>query len=112
MTVGGFSRSRKEWLRDPSRIPVAELEGIERSIAIVLRNWHWARTHGFGDLLEEHDLNPAVRIPRQASKLAWRMRSSPGRGRALPFGPAVPPSRSLGPALDPAARSRHGRVTR
>ncbi|HEY7704678.1 MAG TPA: sulfotransferase domain-containing protein [Acidimicrobiia bacterium] len=79
------SAHRREWLRDPRQIPVAELEGFDRGLAIVVRNWYWARTHGFADLLEEHDLNPLVRLPRDARKLAWRVsrRTEPGRAQPV-----------------------------
>jgi hypothetical protein len=64
---------------------VAELEGWERGAAVMVRNWHWARSHGWGDLLEEHDLNPLVRVPREAKKLAWRVRAPAASGSAVPI---------------------------
>lgn len=39
----------------------------------VARNWRWGRTHGWANLLEEHDLDPRVRLPRAARDLRWSL---------------------------------------
>jgi hypothetical protein len=86
MTKSGRPWSRwSDWLRDPRQIPVADLKGMERGLGVIVRNWYWARTHGWADLLEEHDLNPLVRVPREARKLAWRLTSSAEPGQAHPI---------------------------
>jgi hypothetical protein len=46
------------------------------------RNWHWGRTHGWANLLEEHDLDPRVRLPRAVRDLRWSLRSSVPHGSA------------------------------
>lgn len=38
----------------------------------VRQNWQWGRTHGWADLIEEHDLNPLVRARRGLRKAKWR----------------------------------------
>jgi hypothetical protein len=38
----------------------------------VRQNWHWGRTHGWADLIEEHDVNPLVRGRRAIRKTVWR----------------------------------------
>jgi hypothetical protein len=49
------------------------------------RNWHWGRTHGWLNLLEEHDLDPRMRIPRAVRQLRWSLRhhTPAGSARAL-----------------------------
>jgi hypothetical protein len=49
------------------------------------RNWRWGRTHGWANLIEEHDLDPRVRVPRAVRDLRWslRHRVPPGSARAL-----------------------------
>jgi hypothetical protein len=37
----------------------------------VRQNWRWGRTHGWADLIEEHDLNPLVRARRGVRKATW-----------------------------------------
>ncbi|MDN5851259.1 MAG: hypothetical protein L0K86_00170 [Actinomycetia bacterium] len=51
----------------------------------VRRNLYWGRTHGWANLLEEHDLDPRVRIPRAVRDLRWSLhhRVLPGSARAL-----------------------------
>ena len=48
------------------------------------RHWHWGRTHGWADLLEEKDLDPRVRVPRELSKALWRRRHGVAPGQAVP----------------------------
>jgi hypothetical protein len=36
------------------------------------QNWYWGWTHGWKDLIEEHDLNPWVRGRRALRRSAWR----------------------------------------
>lgn len=67
-------------IRDPLSIPVSDTTGIERIVAIGARNLYWGRTHGWANLLEEHDLNLAVRIPRDLRKLIWRQRFGVDQG--------------------------------
>lgn len=39
----------------------------------VHQNWRWGRTHGWADLVEEHDVDPRVRGRRALRKLRWRL---------------------------------------
>jgi hypothetical protein len=73
------------WLEDPRRTSVAELRGVKRGAAVVLRNVYWGHTHGWANLLEEHDLNPVVRIPRGFRKWMWRRSNAvePGQAQAV-----------------------------
>lgn len=41
-------------------------------IGKVRQNWHWGRTHGWADLIEEHDVDPLVRGGRALRKARWR----------------------------------------
>lgn len=72
------------WIRDPLSIPVSEIRGMRRVLAVAARNLYWGRTHGWANLLEEHDLNPMVRIPRDLRKLAWRQRFGVDHGSSQP----------------------------
>lgn len=49
------------------------------------RNWRWGTTHGWANLLEEHDLDPRARIPRAVRQASWsvRHRVPPGTARAV-----------------------------
>lgn len=51
----------------------------------VRRNWRWGRTHGWANLIEEHDLDPRVRVPRAARQLRWTLQNAgpPGHARAV-----------------------------
>jgi Sulfotransferase domain len=71
-------------IKDPLSIPVSETAGIERIVAVGARNLYWGRTHGWANLLEEHDLNPTVRIPRDFSKWIWRKRFGVDPGTSRP----------------------------
>lgn len=53
--------------------------GIVRKLR---RNWHWGRTHGWADLLEEHDWNPLVRVPRDLRKAVYARRHPVAAGTA------------------------------
>jgi hypothetical protein len=66
------------------RMLIEDTRGRRRLIARIRRNWYWGRTHGWGDLVEEHDLNPLVRMPRVVRKWRWR------RSHGLPGRAAVP----------------------
>lgn len=70
---------------DPRQIPVSELHGVERAIAVAMRNWYWGRSHGWTDLLEEHDLNPLTRVPRDLRKLMWLISEGGEPGQARPI---------------------------
>lgn len=48
------------------------------------RNWRWGRTHGWANLLEEHDLDPRVRLPRVARDLRWSLEHRGATGAARP----------------------------
>lgn len=50
----------------------------------VRQNWHWGRTHGWGDLVEEHDLNPLVRGRRALRKARWCATTRGGKWSATP----------------------------
>lgn len=50
----------------------------------VQRHWRWLREDGLAAYLEEHDLNPLVRVPRDLRKLAWE-RADGTRGGAVPL---------------------------
>lgn len=50
----------------------------------VQRNWRWGRTHGWANLIEEHDLDPRVRVPRAARQLRWTMQHAGPPGQARP----------------------------
>ncbi|MGI8518893.1 MAG: sulfotransferase domain-containing protein [Acidimicrobiia bacterium] len=52
--------------------------------AEISRNIYWGRTHGWANLLEEHDLNLRVRIPREVRKYSWARRSLVEPGTARP----------------------------
>lgn len=39
----------------------------------VRQNVHWGRTHGWSNLLEEHDWHPATRVKRGFRSLRWRL---------------------------------------
>lgn len=50
----------------------------------VRRHWRWLREDGLSAYVEEHDLNPVVRVPRDLRKLAWERRhGAPGQGVPL-----------------------------
>jgi Sulfotransferase domain len=68
----------------PLSVPVAELTGLRRVAAVAARNVYWGRSHGWANLLEEHDLNLRVRVPRELRKFLWRRRSPSPRGTARP----------------------------
>jgi hypothetical protein len=61
-------------IKDPRSVPIADLRGAERLLAVAVRNLYWGHTQGWGNLLEEHDLNLAVRVPREMRKWVWRRR--------------------------------------
>ena len=65
-------------------VPVAELSGLRRVAAVAARNVYWGRSHGWANLLEEHDLNLRVRAPRELRKFLWRRRSPSPPGTARP----------------------------
>lgn len=46
----------------------------------VRQNWRWGRTHGWADLVEEHDVDPAVRARRALRKIRWRLTAGLGDG--------------------------------
>jgi hypothetical protein len=54
---------------------IEDTRGSRRVIARIHRNRYWGRTHGWADLVEEHDLNPLVRISRVVRKGRWQRRS-------------------------------------
>lgn len=74
----------RQILADPRSVPVAELSGVARMSAVLARNFYWGRTHGWSNLLEEHDLDLVHRIPRDFQKWKWR-RSHRVIGRATPI---------------------------
>jgi hypothetical protein len=47
-------------------------------------NVYWGRTHGWRHLVEEHDWNPLVTVPRHLRKAAWRLRHGVAPGSAVP----------------------------
>ena len=46
----------------------------------VRQNWRWGRTHGWADLVQEHDVDPAVRARRAFRKIRWRITTGFGDG--------------------------------
>lgn len=48
----------------------------------VERNLRWGRTHGWANLIEEHDVDPRVRIPRAARRARWLLRDRVPAGSA------------------------------
>jgi hypothetical protein len=50
----------------------------------VQRHWRWLRKDGLSAYLEEHDLNPLVRVPRDLRKVVWE-RTNGVRGEAVPL---------------------------
>jgi hypothetical protein len=48
----------------------------------VHQNWRWGRTHGWADLVEEHDVDPRVRARRALRNLRWRL--TPGHADGAP----------------------------
>lgn len=75
----------RAWIDDPRNIPVAELSGPLRWAGLLCRNLYWGRTHGWSDLIEEHDLNPLVRVRRGWRKVLWRAGNCVGPGEARPI---------------------------
>ncbi|MGH2704211.1 MAG: hypothetical protein ACRDJ4_03710 [Actinomycetota bacterium] len=57
---------------------------LSRSYLRALRHWRWGRSHGFGRLIEEDELNPATRVGRAVRKWWWR------RGHPIEPGSAMP----------------------
>ncbi len=53
---------------DPSR----QLDQRSWFIRRVKRHWYWARTQGFGRLIEEDELDPRDRFRRASDKRRWR----------------------------------------
>ena len=51
----------------------------------VRRNIHWGRTHGWANLLEEHDWNPTVRVRRLVDAWSWRLANGPVGDTATTF---------------------------
>jgi hypothetical protein len=70
--------------KHPLSVPVAELSGLRRVAAVAARNVYWGRSHGWANLLAEHDLNLRVRVPRELRKFLWRRRSPSPPGTARP----------------------------
>ena len=65
---------------------VRALSGRERRAGRILirkarQNWRWGKTHGWADLVEEHDLNPVVRGRRALRTARWRW-TTPGAERS------------------------------
>jgi hypothetical protein len=54
--------------------------------ALDLLRWnvYWGRTHGWRNLIEEHDVNPVVTVPRKMRKWIWRYRHGVEPGSASP----------------------------
>src|SRR5680860_1593336 len=50
----------------------------------LLRHWKWMRRDGLSAYLEEHDVDPTVRIPRDLRKLTWERREG-RRGETVPL---------------------------
>lgn len=50
----------------------------------VRQNWQWGRTHGWGDLIEEHDVNPLVRGRRALRKARWSWTTRDRQNPATP----------------------------
>jgi hypothetical protein len=69
---------------DARSIPVADLRGMKRLVAVFRRNLYWGRTQGWGNLVEEHDLNLKVRIPRDTRKFLHGLRHPVQPGTARP----------------------------
>ena len=58
--------------------------GLSHLRAVVRRNVRWVRQDGVRAFLEEHDLNPLVRIPREARRRRWaRDHGRPGEAVAV-----------------------------
>ncbi|MGH2539360.1 MAG: oligosaccharide flippase family protein [Actinomycetota bacterium] len=57
--------------------PVSPARGRARGRLVrkLRQNWHWGRTHGWRDLIEEHDANPLVRVRRSLRKGRYRWTS-------------------------------------
>ena len=49
-----------------------EARPTRRFVRKLVDNWHWGMTHGWVDLIEEHDVNPFVRGRRAFRKARWR----------------------------------------
>lgn len=49
------------------------------------QNIHWARTHGWSNLLEEHDWHPSTRARRGLHSLHWRMTHTPATSPTTTF---------------------------
>ena len=56
---------------------------MQDKLATVQRHWRWLRADGVRGYAEEHDLNLAVRVPRDVRKFVW-MRVHGHLGRAVP----------------------------
>lgn len=52
-------------------------------LVMLQRHWRWLRADGVRGYAEEHDLNPAVRIPRDLRKFFWA-RAHGTRGAGVP----------------------------
>lgn len=63
---------------------VEDLTGARRLAVRARRHWHWGRTHGWRNLLEEKDLDPRVRVPREVRAALWRRRHGVSPGEAVP----------------------------
>lgn len=63
------------------RGPVEAGSGFVRKVR---QNWRWGRTHGWADLVEEHDADPAVRARRALRKIRWRLTAGHGDGDPSP----------------------------
>jgi hypothetical protein len=54
---------------------------VQNKLATVQRHWRWLRADGVRGYAEEHDLNLAVRVPRDARKFVWtRVHGQIGHG--------------------------------
>jgi hypothetical protein len=56
-----------------------------RLVRKVRQNWHWGRTHGWRDLIEEHDVNPFVRARRAVRKGRYRWTTRDHHEQAKPI---------------------------
>ncbi len=48
------------------------------------QNWRWSKTHSWAHLIEEHDLNPAIRARRAMRKAMWRATRHAAKTAAAP----------------------------
>jgi O-antigen/teichoic acid export membrane protein len=75
----GLARTFVSSLTNGGRMTGSDQRTQSSFLRKIRQNWHWGRTHGWRDLIEEHDISPLVRGRRALRKAQWRRSTKPDR---------------------------------